>query len=182
MIPLTKATANQYVPIRLLQDTDTDAGLTGVTSPTIQIAKAGGSLASPSDGTWTEVGDGAYWVRLDASDTDTEGPLLVIVTASGAIESVTAVWVREKTEKQVYDLANSGFGSTSQHTPAQVVTALLAHTFEVDGFTVETVLKTLLASARGRIVKSGANFTFYDEDGVTALFTLSASDTERTEV
>ena len=44
----------------------------------------------------------------------------------------------------------------------------------------ETKFKQLLAAAKGRFTKSSNAYTFYDTDGITALFTLTISDAGRT--
>ena len=45
-INLSNGTSGQKVPVRLVDDTDGETLETGVSSPTIQISKNGGSFAS----------------------------------------------------------------------------------------------------------------------------------------
>lgn len=82
-INLSNGTSNQKIPIRLVDDTDGETLETGVSSPTIQISKNGGSFASASDGTWAEIGNGWYTVRLNGTDTSDLGWLLLRVVKSG---------------------------------------------------------------------------------------------------
>ena len=82
-ISLSNGTSGQKVPVRLVDDTDGETLETGVSSPTIQISKNGGSFASASDGTWAEVGNGWYTVRLDGTDTSDVGWILLRVVKSG---------------------------------------------------------------------------------------------------
>ena len=82
-INLSNGTSSQKVPIRLVDDTDGETLETGVSSPTIQISKNGSSFASASDGTWAEIGNGWYTVRLNGTDTSDLGWLLLRVVKSG---------------------------------------------------------------------------------------------------
>ena len=82
-ISLSNGTSGQKVPVRLVDDTDGETLETGVSSPTIQISKNGGSFASASDGTWAEVGNGWYTVRLDGTATSDVGWILLRVVKSG---------------------------------------------------------------------------------------------------
>ena len=54
-----------------------------VSSPTIQISKNGASWASADDGTWAEIGNGVYTVRLSDQDTSDLGWLILRVVKSG---------------------------------------------------------------------------------------------------
>lgn len=56
----------------------------------IQISQNGSAFANPDAGPTnaTEIGNGAYYVDLDGIDTGTQGPLIVLGTASG-VDPVT---------------------------------------------------------------------------------------------
>tara|TARA_Y100001973_G_C5152296_1_gene308788 strand:- start:630 stop:1007 length:378 start_codon:yes stop_codon:yes gene_type:complete len=82
-IKLAVNVAAQYVPVTLVDQSDQVTLEAGVSSPTIQISKSGGSYASASDGTWAELGNGDYTVKLNATDTNTEGWLWVRVIKTG---------------------------------------------------------------------------------------------------
>lgn len=84
-IALAQATVEQKVAV-LMRDS-AGAEVTGVTSPTITISKNGSALATPQDGTWAEVGNGIYTVRLDDADTDTLGWLLIEITHASTVRT-----------------------------------------------------------------------------------------------
>lgn len=50
---------------------------------------------------------------------------------------------------------------------------------EVEGMTVSQVLEKLLASATGKIVRTGQLYVYFKQDNTTESFTLSASDSDR---
>jgi hypothetical protein len=96
---LTQGVADQYVPIYLVDSTDGYSPEDSVASPTIYLSKNGGADVSPNDGTWTEIDasnlTGAYWLTLDATDTDTVGILLIDVVKTGTSRHfVTACQVK----------------------------------------------------------------------------------------
>ena len=82
-INISNGTSGQKIPVRLVDDTDGETLETGVSSPTIQLSKNGGSFASASDGTWAEIGNGWYTARLNGTDTSDVGWLLLRVVKSG---------------------------------------------------------------------------------------------------
>jgi len=73
-------------------------------------------------------------------------------------------------------------GTDGAATAAEVVTALLAKTGWTEGgtTTIETLLKSLLALTQGKITKDGDDYTFFDDDGLTELFTLTIAAGSRT--
>jgi len=81
----------------------------------ILISKAGGAPEAPSDGAFEELDtatslgrgrDGTYTVSLNATDTNTEGPLTVHVDCGRAARAVVALWV--------VDWTVMGGGATAQ--------------------------------------------------------------------
>ena len=78
-----QSTASQKARVLLVDDGDGKTPETGVTSPTIKIAKNNASFGDPSDGAWAEQAHGWYTVQLDASDTETLGPLQIHVEKTG---------------------------------------------------------------------------------------------------
>jgi len=46
--------------------------------------------------------------------------------------------------------------------------------------TFEDIVKTLYSMAKGKIVKSGNTFTYYDDDGTTPLYTVTIAVSQRT--
>jgi len=206
--PLLQSTAAQKVVVRLFDSNDHVTPETGVTSPTLTISKNGGTLASPSDGTWAELGGGAYTIQLDATDTDTVGPLVVRVVKAGCDDGFALCHVRANTEKEIYDRVGAPAGADLAADVATVdanVDSILADTgtdgvaistatvntirdavFAKTGLTAggsatfEAIVKAIYAMARGKISVSGNDITVYDDDDSTALFTLTISATGRT--
>ena len=83
---LSHAVDDQLVPVHLI-DSSSDSK-TGITSPTLKVSKNGGTLATPSDGTWAEVGTGIYTIRLDKTDTENLGWVALTVTHASAEDVV----------------------------------------------------------------------------------------------
>jgi hypothetical protein len=87
--PLRYATASQEVPLGYFVDkTDGDTAEDGLTisNTDIDIWKAGATtIADKNSGGATHIAGGIYYAVLDATDTDTLGPLVVFVHASGAL-------------------------------------------------------------------------------------------------
>lgn len=83
--------ANQIVPVTMVNNSG--SLLTGLTSPTVQISKAGAAYASCDDGTFTEIGYGDYTVQLSEVDTDTSGLLLLRVKDATSAETKVVCWV-----------------------------------------------------------------------------------------
>jgi hypothetical protein len=87
--PLRYATASQEVPIgKFLDDTDGKTAETGLTiaNTDIKIWKTGGTTeANKNSGGATHIGAGRYYCVLDATDTDTLGPLEIAIHVSGAL-------------------------------------------------------------------------------------------------
>jgi len=91
MIRLKKSTASQEVPLGPFVDaTDgftLEDGLGPIAASDIKIWKNGmaaGSIANVSGGTAAFGVDGTYVVTLDATDTNTVGPLVIIASPAGA--------------------------------------------------------------------------------------------------
>jgi len=82
-VSLAHAQNNQKILVTLVDETDVLTLETGVSSPTLQISKNGSSYASLSDGTWAEIGQGDYTVRLDDTDTNTLGWAVLRIIKSG---------------------------------------------------------------------------------------------------
>ncbi len=78
---LKKSSTTRPLLFLLVSSTDHITGLTGA-SVTVTISKAGGSFAAPS-GSLTEIANGWYQVAANATDTNTNGPLLLHATAAG---------------------------------------------------------------------------------------------------
>lgn len=89
------------LPVYLVDSTDHVTAETGVTSPTLTISKNGGSLGALSDGTWAELAGGMYTVQVNATDTNTVGPLIVRVVKAGCDDYRCLAYVRANTEADI---------------------------------------------------------------------------------
>ncbi len=79
---ILKSSASYPCMFLMIDSSDHVSAKTGL-SPTVTISKSGGSFASPS-GSVTEIANGWYKVAGNATDSNTDGPLLLHATGSGA--------------------------------------------------------------------------------------------------
>ncbi len=79
---ILKSSSSYPCMFLMIDSGDHVTGKTGL-SPTVTISKSGGSFASPS-GSVTEISSGWYKVAGNATDSNTDGPLLLHATGSGA--------------------------------------------------------------------------------------------------
>ncbi len=87
-------TNTQYVFVKLVSSTDHITVSTGVTGPTITLCKQGGtSFGAISDGTWAEIGNGVYSIRLNSTDSGTGGQMIVQVVKAGSDTAHLEVYV-----------------------------------------------------------------------------------------
>ena len=88
-IRLKQSTASQEIPLGYFVDSgDGNTEETGLTiaNTDIKLWKAGAStLANKNSGGATHISNGIYYCTLDATDTNTLGPLVVFVHVSGAL-------------------------------------------------------------------------------------------------
>jgi hypothetical protein len=89
MIPLKYNTASQEIPLGFFLDsTDGDTEETGLTiaNTDIWLWKSGATtIANKNSGGATHIQNGIYYCVLDATDTNTYGPLVIFVHESGAL-------------------------------------------------------------------------------------------------
>lgn len=89
MIRLRQSTASQEVPLgHFVDDADGKTAETGlsIANTDIKVWKAGATtLANKNSGGATHISGGIYYAVLDATDTDTIGPLVLFVAVSGAL-------------------------------------------------------------------------------------------------
>ena len=89
MYLLKQSTAGQEVPLGyFLDSSDGDTEETGLTiaNTDIKLHKTGATtLANKNSGGGTHISNGVYYATLDATDTDTLGPMVVFVHVSGAL-------------------------------------------------------------------------------------------------
>lgn len=93
-VTLSLSIADQKVPVTLVDETDLATLETGVSSPTLQLSKDGGSYGSLSDGTWAEVGNGDYTVKFNGTDTNTAGwAILRVIKTGTSAEAKVLLWI-----------------------------------------------------------------------------------------
>lgn len=89
MIILKQSTASQEIPLGMFVDsTDGNSEETGLTiaNTDIKLWKSGATtLANKNSGGATHISNGIYYTTLDATDTNTAGPLVIFVHVSGAL-------------------------------------------------------------------------------------------------
>ena len=89
MIPLKQSTASQEVPLGYFLDStdgNTEETALSIANTDIKLWKAGAtSLANKNSGGATHMANGLYYAVLDATDTDTLGPLVIFVHVAGAL-------------------------------------------------------------------------------------------------
>ncbi len=88
-LALKQSTASQEIPLGyFLDSTDGDSEETALTinNTDIKIWKNGATtLANKNSGGATHISNGVYYATLDATDTDTVGPMVIFVHVSGAL-------------------------------------------------------------------------------------------------
>lgn len=88
-IYLKQSTASQEIPLGyFLDSTDGDTAETGLTiaNTDIKLWKTGATtLADKNSGGATHIAGGVYYAVLDATDTDTLGPMVIFCHPSGAL-------------------------------------------------------------------------------------------------
>ena len=88
-LPLKQSTASQEVPLgHFVDSTDGNTAETGLTiaNTDIKLWKSGATtLANKNSGGATHISGGIYYAVLDATDTDTLGPLVAYVHVAGAL-------------------------------------------------------------------------------------------------
>ncbi len=135
----------------MVDATDDETAETGL-SPAVEISKNGGSFATTTNSA-VEIGNGWYYVDLTATETDTDGALIVRATATGADE-----W---RDYHQVY----SSLSTTSERT--SIADAVLGRDFSsVTGAAARSVLNALRA-LRNRVSVASGTMTVYQEDDTT---------------
>jgi hypothetical protein len=89
MIFLKQSTASQEVPLGYFVDStdgNTEETALSIANTDIKVWKTGATtLANKNSGGATHISNGIYYAVLDATDTDTLGPLVIFVHVSGAL-------------------------------------------------------------------------------------------------
>ena len=101
-----------------------------------------------------------------------------IINAIAALNNLASSAELDAAQTSIEALINA----LNNLTAAEVVTSLKASTGWTEGGTATftTLMKALYAMAKGKFSKSGDDYTFYDDDDTTELFTLSIATSGRT--
>lgn len=122
MIHLRQSTASQEIPLGYFVDStdgNTEETALSIANTDIKIWKTGATtLANKNSGGATHISNGVYYTVLDATDTDTIGPLRVFVHVSGALPVKVDCTVLDEA---IYDQM---FGTTAFATVAAVADAV----------------------------------------------------------
>jgi len=149
MWELRQSTASQEIPLGYFVDsTDGNTAETGLTiaNTDIKLFKTGAtSLANKNSGGATHMAGGMYYAVLDATDTDTLGPMRVSVHVAGALAVHLDCIVRPA---NYYDsiVANVEFLEVAGFAQKFDATVSPAEFYERDGTTVQ-FSKTLATDA-----------------------------------
>lgn len=88
-IRLKQSTASQEVPLGYFVDStdgNTEETALSIANTDIKLWKAGATtLANKNSGGATHISNGVYYAVLDATDTDTLGPLVIFVHVTGSL-------------------------------------------------------------------------------------------------
>lgn len=112
-------------------------------SLSVQLVKAGGTSYAAFAGSWSEVSDGTYRVRLAAADLDTLGQAMLKVTAGGAAAQYVPIQVVRFLDEA--HLAKAALVNGRRHSVATGVNEVL----DDDG---ATVLRTLTPEESAGVV------------------------------
>lgn len=161
---ILKDSANRPLLFLMVDSTDHISPKTGL-SPTVTLSKNGGSYAAPS-GAVSELANGWYKVAPHANDADTEGPLLLHATATGADPADAAY---EVTTRAGYSLAATGLDLIATTAPSGPATTF-------PGMVVQTWRRFFRKSTL-----TSAQLKTYADDGVTLITTQAVSDSAGTQ-
>lgn len=112
-------------------------------SPSVAVAKSGGSAYGAISGSWQEVSDGTYRISLSAADLDTLGQAMLKITAAGAANQYVPMQVVRFLDE--VHLAKAALVNARTHAIETGVDAIK----DDDGV---TTLRTLTPSEAGGVV------------------------------
>jgi hypothetical protein len=172
-IYLRQSTASQEIPLGYFVDSaDGNTEETGLTiaNTDIKVWKTGAtSLASKNSGGATHIANGVYYCVLDATDTDTLGPLRIFIHVAGALAVKVDCVVLDEAQ---YDFM---FGTNAPATQASVdtITTRLGTPSDLGG---GATVAANLADIEGQtddIGAAGAGLTAADDAILTAISNLN---------
>lgn len=157
MIFLRQSTASQEIPLgRFVDSADGDTEKTALTiaNTDIKIWKTGATtLANKNSGGATHIANGEYYCVLDATDTDTIGPLKVTIHVAGALYVQVFCTVLDEA---VYDVL---FGTTALATVSNITAGTI---------TTATNVTTVNGLAAGVITAAAIATGAIDADALAA--------------
>lgn len=167
MFPLKYNTANQVIPLGpTLDSTDGDTEVTSgtISNTDIWIWKNGAtSIVNKNSGGATHMQNGLWYTTLDATDTNTYGPIKIYVHESGSL------YLLQECVVMNVSAYNKLFSSTGfvDFDP----TDTLAEDYAADGSAVNLIQGIYeLLSLLGEYEKSGATMSYKKRDGSTEAF------------
>lgn len=189
-IPLKYATAGQEIPLGyFLDSSDGDTEETPTIANTdIKLWKSGAtSLANKNSGGATQMSGGLYYCVLDATDTNTYGPLVVYLHKSGSLVLKQECWVMNP---DAYDALFAANGTGSIESSLVAVAAAVANkiadhiwrrTFQNACDSSDGDTKTgrsglgLMAKAVNKVAPNGSNLETFEDDDTTVLLTQAVT-------
>ena len=148
----------------MVDSSDSETAETGV-SPTVYVSKAGGAFAASTNSA-AEIGRGWYSVELTATETNTDGALVVEAEATGCEV--------QRIEHQILTTLSAVLSSAERNAVADHVLrrgfASAAASSDGDAKSFRSLLGTV-AKAVNKVSVSGATLTVYEADDTTALGT-----------
>lgn len=191
---LKQSTASQEILLGpFLDDDDGVTQKTGLTiaNTDIKLFKTGATtLANKNSGGATEIATGFYYATLDATDTDTLGPLVIVVQMTDCLcvrhqfDVVSAAyydWKHGSTKPDVntYSITNNAITALSINDGA-ITNAKVADDVDVNTKTITAGAITSTAIADGAIDAATFAANALDQVWSTAARTLTAIDEDNT--
>lgn len=200
-IYLKQSTASQEIPLGyFLDSTDGDTAEDGLTiaNTDIKIWKTGATtLADKNSGGATHIAGGIYYAVLDATDTNTLGPLIIFCHPTGAlavrVECVvlaanvydSLIGATDRLQTDVREFGDVNLALTTQmktDVNTQVVDTLVTDTYaEVAAVPAATSslkdkINWLFALARNKVTSSGTAITLRDDADTVDVATSNHND------
>lgn len=152
-LALRQSTASQEIPLGyLLDSTDGNSEETGLTiaNTDIKIWKNGATtLANKNSGGATHISNGIYYAVLDATDTNTVGPMVVFAHVSGALPVRVECHVYEEAIfDSLFGASAAGFNSSQQVAVGSIATgAITATSIATDAITAAKIAANAIGAS-----------------------------------
>lgn len=149
----------------MVNSTDHISGKTGL-APTVTISKNGGAFAAPT-GAISEIANGWYKVAGNAEDTNTVGPLVLHVEATGADPCDDRFEVVAFDPGSATNLGLSSIGALTADERIASADALFDRAAAIDGKTLRQAMAIVAAVIAGKVSGAGSgveNFVGLDSE------------------